>query len=655
MIHATDVTSTQLAFEPAEQRVTLPNGVTLSYLESGDVTGSPVVLLHGLAGSARSFEGLLQHLPIGVHAFAISFRGHGGADRPLSGYGSSELAADVIAFLDTVGVGQAALVGHSMGAHAALRLAARYPERVSGAVLIGAAPPLPGHRLVHELNALFGTLVDPIDEAFIVEFLRRTMARPVDAAVDSRLIEEGRKIPARVWQESWAGMRDAEPIENLTGITVPVHLAWGAQDTLIDRTMQHTVHRAIPDATVHHFAAAGHAPHLDDPEGVAAYLVDVLGATPVATAVVAPEGMPTAPAVQPASTSEVGSVALDERLTDATIGALELFGVYLGTRLALYQTLHELGPLTSAELAAAAGIDRRYAREWCEQQAVAGMLHVDDPGADEGTRRYRLPAQHAAVLVDTDDPAHVAPFADAVVGVASALDEVVDAYRSGAGVPYAHYGEAFRRGQGGINRPAFSSDLLAWLAAAGLDQRLARPGSRLADVGCGQGWSTISVARAYPHADVVGYDLDGPSIADARRFAEARGSTARFVAADVATLAGDGPFDVVLLLETLHDLAHPVDALRSCRAALHDAGAVLVADEAVADRFTAPGDQLERLMYGWSISHCLPSARVDGTADAIGTVLRADTLRALALEAGFQAATPLDVDAGFFRLYLLTP
>ena len=240
--------------------------------------------------------------------------------------------------------------------------------------------------------------------------------------------------------------------------------------------------------------------------------------------------------------------SLDERLFEATIGTLELFGVYLGTRLGLYRVLSEDGPRRPGELAAAAGIDQRYAREWLEQQAVAGMVTVDDVGLPSDERSYRLPPEHVGVLVDPDDGAHVAPFAEMVVGIAGALDEVVEAYRSGGGVPYARYGRAFRHGQGGINRPAFRADLIeSWIpAVSDVHERLGAPGARVADVGCGHGWSTIALAQAYPHAEVVGYDGDVSSIEEARGYADDAGVPVRFEHAAAAAVAGEGPFDAVL-------------------------------------------------------------------------------------------------------------
>jgi 2-polyprenyl-3-methyl-5-hydroxy-6-metoxy-1,4-benzoquinol methylase len=346
---------------------------------------------------------------------------------------------------------------------------------------------------------------------------------------------------------------------------------------------------------------------------------------------------------------------LDERLTEATVGALEMFSVYLGTRLGLYQALIDQGELTGPALAAAAGIHPRYAREWLEQQAVAGLLHVDDPALAPDERRYRLPAEHVGPLADPTDVAHVAPFAELLVGVAETLDQVVAAYRSGAGVPYRDYGANLRHGQGAINRPAFSTDLTAsWLPAiADVHAALSAPGAAVADLGCGVGWSTIALRRAYPRADVVGVDSDAASIEEATAHAREAGLDVRFVQADAAGLAELGRFDAVLLLECLHDMARPVETLAAARGAVADGGSVVVVDENVAPRFTAPGDLIERMMYGWSIEHCLPASMAEPPSAALGTVLRPDRLSELARAAGFSGAEIVDVDAGFFRVYRL--
>jgi 2-polyprenyl-3-methyl-5-hydroxy-6-metoxy-1,4-benzoquinol methylase len=347
---------------------------------------------------------------------------------------------------------------------------------------------------------------------------------------------------------------------------------------------------------------------------------------------------------------------LEQRVLNATTGALELFGIYLGTKLGLYAALQVRPGCTATELSVTAGIATRYAQEWLDQQAVAGVLDVDDATGDAHSRRYSLPEAHVGVVLDPVALDHVAPLAHLVVGIASVLDDVADAYRSGGGVPYSRYGADFRAGQGGINRPAFSSALVEeWLPALGPAAERLACGGRLADLGSGQGWSTIAVARAYPTAEVWGFDLDAASVADARAAAAEHQVNARFEVGDAAVVAAEGPYDVVLMLEVLHDLARPVDVLRSARAALVPDGVLLVADEAVAPRYTAPGDDLERMMYGWSITHCLPAALAEQPSAATGTVLREDALRQLAATAGFGNVEVLEVDGGFFRIYALRP
>ena len=330
--------------------------------------------------------------------------------------------------------------------------------------------------------------------------------------------------------------------------------------------------------------------------------------------------------------------ALVERLFGATLGALELFSVYLGVELGLYRTLERDGALTPQELADRAGIDPRYAREWLEQQAVAGLLEVDD--AARPTAPLRSPPSTPASLFHADDPAHVAPFAHMLAGIGGVLPRVADAYRTGGGVPYEAYGVEFRHGQGHINRPAFTHELPAsWLDAmpdsrsACASARRPRGRRRLRP-----GLSSVAVARAFPRATSTASTPTpprSPTRAATRREADVD-DRVRFLEGDAAR-SPRRPLRPRADPRALHDLPRPVDALRAARAALAPGGAVLVVDERVAEHFTAPGDEVERMMYGWSVTHCLPTQMVDQPSAALGTVMRADTVRELAFEAGYAA------------------
>ena len=350
--------------------------------------------------------------------------------------------------------------------------------------------------------------------------------------------------------------------------------------------------------------------------------------------------------------------ALAERLVDDTTHALEALSVHLGLELGLYQALADLGTATEAEIAAATGVAPRYAREWLEQQAVAGYLTCDDPTHPAEQRRYQLPPGHAEVLLDADSPYHAAPLAGILTGVARVLPQLLEAYRSGGGVPYAAYGQQLRRGIAALNRPMFLHELASsWLPAVPeIDRRLrSTPPARVLDLGCGLGASAIALARAYPRVQVLGVDLDQASVTEARAQAARSGLADRvsFVVGDAAHLTAEAPFQLVTIFEALHDMGDPVGALRAARALLAADGQVLVADERVADAFTAPGDPTERFMYGWSVLHCLPATLADHPVEATGTVLRAPTLARWAAAAGFAGFEVLAIDNPFWRFYHL--
>ena len=155
---------------------------------------------------------------------------------------------------------------------------------------------------------------------------------------------------------------------------------------------------------------------------------------------------------------EAARDALAERLVEACIAGLDLFHIYIGDQLGLYRALAGAGSLTAAELAARCGIAERYAREWLHQQAVAGILTTSDGGAAAG-RRFRLPLGHAEVLTDADSLAFMAPLGQGLAGVARALPQVLDAFRTGGGVEYSAYGEQLRAFVERINRPMFLNQL----------------------------------------------------------------------------------------------------------------------------------------------------------------------------------------------------
>jgi 2-polyprenyl-3-methyl-5-hydroxy-6-metoxy-1,4-benzoquinol methylase len=352
--------------------------------------------------------------------------------------------------------------------------------------------------------------------------------------------------------------------------------------------------------------------------------------------------------------------ALVERLFRGGIAVLEMLSIYVGDRLGLYRALAQNGPSTSGQLARLAGIHERYAREWLEQQAVAGLIEVATDNADYAKRAYRLAPGHAEVLLDPDSLNYLVPIVWAIPGLAAALPALLDAYREGGGVPYRDYGPEFRNSIASLNRPMFKNLLGSdWIPAmVEVDRRLrADPPAKVADVGCGSGWSSIAIAQAYPRVRVDGFDVDEPSIRTARENASKSGVDERvtFELRDVGAPGKTASYDLVTAFETIHDMSNPVAALAAMRGLVAPDGAVLVADERVAEAFTAPGDEVERFMYGWSVLHCLPVGRVDPPALGTGTVMRPETLRRYARDAGFSGVEILPIEHDFWRFYRLLP
>jgi 2-polyprenyl-3-methyl-5-hydroxy-6-metoxy-1,4-benzoquinol methylase len=346
------------------------------------------------------------------------------------------------------------------------------------------------------------------------------------------------------------------------------------------------------------------------------------------------------------------------RIFGSALGGLEALSVYLGSRLGLYQALTRSGPVTSKELAAATNTSERYIREWLEQQAVADILKVEDATVGPLERRYWLPAEHAEPLIDETSLNFMAPLASALYGLAAKIPAVADAYQHGGGVPWADYGEEGRAGQAGLNRPVFDQLLgQVWLPSiADVHARLqADPPARIADIACGYGWSSVGIARAYPKVEIDGFDSDEPSIAAARAIAEQNGLADRlnFTTRDAADPALAGRYDLVTVFEALHDMARPVEALRTIRRLVAEGGAVIIMDERVGETFTAPSDEVERFMYCASIFLCLPSGMAEQPSAGTGTVMRPDTLRRYAGEAGFREVEILDIEHPFFRFYRL--
>ncbi len=363
-----------------------------------------------------------------------------------------------------------------------------------------------------------------------------------------------------------------------------------------------------------------------------------------------------------------GVEAYSDRAVTALLGFAELSSIVLGDSLGWYAALAEAGGAgtTPAELAERTGTQERYAREWLEQQSVAGFVAVvrnevdrDEEGYPSGSR-FLLPPGAAEVLLEPESLSAFMPMVRMLRAGVAQLPELLQAYRNGGGVAWAQLGNEARASQAAGNKPWFDQRLGPALASVEVIHGvLSRPGARITDLGAGCGWSTLALAKAYPGAAVVGVDIDGPSIEQARRNARRSGlaDQVRFRTADAADAAGavaPGSQDAVFIFEALHDMPFPVQVLAGVRAMVKSDGVVVVMDEGVADAFGPDGDDLERLMYVYSLFICLPDSLSAPGSAGTGTVMRQPLLERYAVEAGYSAVERMPIE-GFsvFRFYRL--
>ncbi len=341
--------------------------------------------------------------------------------------------------------------------------------------------------------------------------------------------------------------------------------------------------------------------------------------------------------------------ALAGRLFQTCNAALDIWGVYLGHHLGYYAAFVDGGPLNSSELAGAAGTHERYAREWLEQQAATEILMVEDPSAAASDRRYKLDPGHAEVLFNGDSQHYLVPLVRYYVATGLLMPRVLTSHRDGGGIPWTEMGSEVLEAQEGFNRVLFLSRLGTenLPSIQDVDARLKRdPPARVADIGCGSGWASIAIAKAYPTVLVDGFDFDPAAVETARRNAAEAGVSDRVTfetrRADASTPAAT--YNLVTFLECLHDMSQPVEALRTARNLLAEDGAVIVMEEGVAEEFTAPANDVDRMMYGWSLVQCLPGAMAEQPSAATGAVMRPAVLRRYAEQAGYQDVQILPID-----------
>jgi 2-polyprenyl-3-methyl-5-hydroxy-6-metoxy-1,4-benzoquinol methylase len=342
-----------------------------------------------------------------------------------------------------------------------------------------------------------------------------------------------------------------------------------------------------------------------------------------------------------------------KRVFGALQGAVTAGMIHLGDRLGLYRLLAE-APATSVELAARSGLDERWVREWLRQQAASHLVEFD------AGERFSLAPEAVAVLANESHPAFGGGSFSQLPQMMAVLDRLPEAFRTGLGLPYDAFGPEGARGIERGFAPWYRTFLvpLAIPSLDGVKEKLER-GAKVADVGCGGGVALLELAKAFPRADLHGYDLSRHAIERAEKNRAAAGvANVAFHDARGEALPGDASFDLVLTFDCLHDMTRPQEVAHAIRRALRPDGTWLIADIKSRGSLAANVEKnpMAALMYGMSVMSCMSSALSEPGGAGLGTLGFPESVaEEMARAAGFTRFRALDFGHPINAFYEVRP
>src|SRR5687767_11715288 len=344
---------------------------------------------------------------------------------------------------------------------------------------------------------------------------------------------------------------------------------------------------------------------------------------------------------------------LAERIINETNSAISCLTLYLGHKLDLFNSLNEGGPVTSNELAAKTNYSERYLREWLECMTVNGYIQYDP-----STNKFSISEEHAIVFCDRDNSAYTIPFVYWIPSLSSVMDKLLEVFKTGKGVSYSSYGIDLLFAQGEGNRPMFVNDIAKWISSMpDIENKLKSEGGRVLEVGCGDGWASISLAKYFPLVKIDAIDPDSSSIDNASKNVKDEGLEERIslYSTPIENLAVKEKYDLVMTFESIHDMAYPIEALRKMKEIVSRDGAVIVGDVKMEDKLQDKNDFAGRLYYNFSVLLCLPQSMAYTNSEATGAAMTPSTFKRYANEAGFSKIDTLSIEHFIWKFYRLSP
>ena len=321
-------------------------------------------------------------------------------------------------------------------------------------------------------------------------------------------------------------------------------------------------------------------------------------------------------------------------VADAFAGASTVACIIAGHRTGLYKAMAHGNPMTSDELAAAAETNERLTREWLDQQAAAQLVTYD-----EASDSYTLPSSAAAVLADPDSPFWLAGGLVGVQALYLDLDRGIEVMKGDGALGWGEHHPYLFEGTQELFRPAYDHQLVQhWLPQRANGIADLETGITVADIGCGTGYSTITLARAFPDSTFIGFDLHQPSIDEARRNASEAGLTN--VSFEVAAAdATSGPFDLICFFDCLHDMGDPVGIASHSINQLSDGGSIIVVEPFAMQTRTENHYLRAAPRYAMSLFCCVPCSLSQPGARGMGCQAGEVGMRAVFAEAGLDDFT----------------
>ena len=330
-------------------------------------------------------------------------------------------------------------------------------------------------------------------------------------------------------------------------------------------------------------------------------------------------------------------------------GALALM-VSIGHRTGLFDTLARLPPSTSPQIAAAAGLNERYVREWLGAMVTGRIIDVDP---EDNT--YGLPTEHAASLTRAATPNNMATFAQYIPLLGAVEDDIVDCFRMGGGVPYSSF-PRFQLVMAEESSQTVASALIDTILplAPGLVDSL-RSGIDVLDVGCGLGHAVNLMARAFPNSRFTGFDLSQEGIAAARREADELGlSNADFRVEDVSVLNSVEQYDLITAFDVIHDQARPGVVLSEINKALRSGGTFLMQDIAASTHVHNNIDHpIAPFLYTISCMHCMTVSLAQG-GEGLGAMWGQEKALEMLSAAGFTDTDVRQLPHDFQNSYFIS-